>query len=81
MKHGLSALRAQPQAPTMWFAYLMTQILSCLDEAEIMSWVTCDWVVCERGMGLVDERCVRILEYFHSGKWSHGMMGVAVLDR
>jgi hypothetical protein len=48
----------------MWFAHVLTQILSRLDEAEIMSWLMCDWLVCERRVGLVDEVCVRLLEYF-----------------
>jgi hypothetical protein len=47
MKHGLFSSRAQPQASPMWFAHVMTQILSRLDEAEMMTWVMlrviCGW--------------------------------------
>jgi hypothetical protein len=47
MKHGLFSSRAQPQAPPMWVAHVMTQILSRLDEADMMSWVMsrviCGW--------------------------------------
>jgi hypothetical protein len=44
--------------------------------------VTCDlwdYVVYEGGMGLVDEVCVRVLEYFQGS--NDGIRGVTVLDR
>jgi hypothetical protein len=69
MKHGLFSSRAQPQATTMWFVHVMTQILSCLDEAEIMTWFGCLIGLFVRGMGLVDEVCVRVLEYFQEIRW------------
>jgi hypothetical protein len=39
----------------MWFAHVMTQILSRLDEAEIMSWFGCVIGLFVRGVGLADE--------------------------